>query len=43
MLQSDILAFRLPGKNAYFIGQIDDFNLYINVLRLYTAAERLKT
>jgi transposase InsO family protein len=35
MWQSDILTFRLAGKNAYLIGYIDDFSRYITGLGFY--------
>ena len=33
--QSDIMTFRLAGKNAYLIGYIDDYSRYITSLGLY--------
>lgn len=33
--QSDIMTFRLAGKNAYVIGYMDDYSRYITSLRLY--------
>ncbi len=35
MWQSDILTFRLAGKNAYLIGYIDDYSRYITDLGFY--------
>ncbi len=35
MWQSDILTFRLAGKNAYLIGFIDDYSRYITGLGFY--------
>jgi len=35
MWQSDILTFRLAGKNAYLIGYIDDYSRYITGLGFY--------
>jgi transposase InsO family protein len=33
--QSDIMCFRLAGRNAYIIGYIDDYSRYITGLGLY--------
>jgi transposase InsO family protein len=33
--QSDILTFRLAGKNAYLIGYIDDYSRYITSLQMF--------
>jgi len=44
--QSDIMTFRLAGRNAYLIGFIDDYSRYITSLGLYrsqTAALVLET
>lgn len=44
--QSDIMTFRLAGRNAYLIGFIDDYSRYITGLGLYrsqTAAQVLET
>lgn len=44
--QSDIMTFRLAGRNAYLIGFIDDYSRYITSLGLYrsqTAAHVLET
>ena len=44
--QSDIMTFRLAGRNAYLIGFIDDYSRYIVSLGLYrsqTAAHVLET
>ena len=44
--QSDIMTFRLAGRNAYLIGFIDDYSRYITGLGLYrsqTAAHVLET
>jgi transposase InsO family protein len=35
MWQSDILTFRLGGKNAYLIGFMDDYSRYITGMELY--------
>jgi transposase InsO family protein len=35
MWQSDILTFRLSGKNAYLIGYLDDYSRYITSLGFY--------
>jgi transposase InsO family protein len=35
MWQSDIMTFRLAGKNAYLIGYIDDYSRYITGLGFY--------
>ena len=35
MWQSDILTFRLAGKNAYLIGYLDDYSRYITGLGFY--------
>lgn len=35
MWQSDIMTFRLAGKNAYLIGFIDDYSRYITGLGFY--------
>lgn len=35
MWQSDILTFRLAGKNAYLIGYLDDYSRYITSLGFY--------
>ena len=46
MWQSDIMTFRLAGRNAYLIGFIDDYSRYITSLGLYrsqTAALVLET
>ena len=44
--QSDIMTFRLAGRNAYLIGFMDDYSRYITCLGLYrsqTAAHVLET
>jgi len=44
--QSDIMTFRLGGRNAYLIGYIDDYSRYITGLGLHrsqTAAHVLET
>ncbi len=44
--QSDIMTFRLAGRNAYLIGFLDDYSRYITSLSLYrsqTAAHVLET
>jgi transposase InsO family protein len=44
--QSDIMTFRLAGRNAYLIGFLDDYSRYITGLGLYrsqTAAHVLET
>jgi transposase len=44
--QSDIMTFRLSGRNAYLIGFLDDYSRYITSLGLYrsqTAAHVLET
>jgi transposase InsO family protein len=44
--QSDIMTFRLAGRNAYLIGFLDDYSRYITSLGLYrsqTAAQVLET
>jgi transposase InsO family protein len=44
--QSDIMTFRLAGRNAYLIGFMDDYSRYITGLGLYrsqTAAHVLET
>ncbi len=44
--QSDIMTFRLAGRNAYLIGYLDDYSRYITSLGLYrsqTAAHVLET
>ena len=44
--QSDIMTFRLAGRNAYLIGFMDDYSRYITALGLYrsqTAAHVLET
>jgi transposase InsO family protein len=44
--QSDIMTFRLAGRNAYLIGFLDDYSRYITCLGLYrsqTAAHVLET
>ena len=44
--QSDIMTFRLAGRNAYLIGFLDDYSRYITSLGLYrsqTAAHVLET
>lgn len=44
--QSDIMTFRLAGRNAYLIGFLDDYSRYITALGLYrsqTAAHVLET
>jgi transposase InsO family protein len=44
--QSDILTFRLAGKNAYLIGFMDDYSRYVTALGLYrsqTAEHVLET
>jgi transposase InsO family protein len=44
--QSDIMTFRLAGRNAYLIGYLDDYSRYITGLGLYrsqTAAHVLET
>ena len=33
--QSDIMTFRLAGRNAYLIGYLDDYSRYITALGLY--------
>jgi transposase InsO family protein len=46
MWQSDIMTFRLAGRNAYLIGFMDDYSRYITSLGLYrsqTAAHVLET
>lgn len=46
MWQSDIMSFRLGGKQAYLIGYIDDYSRYITGLGLYrsqTAEHVLET
>ena len=46
MWQSDIMCFRLGGKNAYLIGYIDDYSRFITGLGLYysqTAQNVLET
>ena len=46
MWQSDIMTFRLAGRNAYLIGFMDDYSRYITALGLYrsqTAAHVLET
>jgi transposase InsO family protein len=35
MWQSDIMTFRLAGKNAYLIGYLDDYSRYITGLGFY--------
>jgi len=35
MWQSDIMTFRLGGRNAYLIGYLDDYSRYITALGLY--------
>jgi transposase InsO family protein len=35
MWQSDIMTFRLGGRNAYLIGYLDDYSRYITGLGLY--------
>jgi transposase InsO family protein len=35
MWQSDILTFRLAGKNAYLIGYLDDYSRYVTGLGFY--------
>lgn len=35
MWQSDIMTFRLGGRNAYLIGYLDDYSRYIIALGLY--------
>jgi len=35
MWQSDILTFRLAGKNAYLIGYLDDYSRYITGMGFY--------
>ena len=43
--QSDIMTFRLAGRNAYLIGYLDDYSRYITSLGLYrsqTAAHVLE-
>jgi len=35
MWQSDIMTFRLGGRNAYLIGYLDDYSRYITTLGLY--------
>ena len=35
MWQSDIMTFRLAGRNAYLIGYLDDYSRYITALGLY--------
>ena len=44
--QSDIMTFRLAGRNAYLIGFMDDYSRYVTALGLYrsqTAAHVLET
>jgi transposase InsO family protein len=44
--QSDIMTFRLAGRNAYLIGYLDDYSRYITSLGLYrsqTAVHVLET
>ena len=44
--QSDIMTFRLAGRNAYLIGFMDDYSRYITAMGLYrsqTAAHVLET
>ncbi len=44
--QSDIMTFRLAGKNAYLIGYIDDYSRYITSLGLFrsqTASNVIET
>ncbi len=44
--QSDIMTFRLAGRNAYLIGFLDDYSRYITSLSLYrsqTAAHVIET
>ena len=44
--QSDIMTFRLAGRNAYLIGFMDDYSRYITGMGLYssqTAAHVLQT
>ncbi|MGD9193481.1 MAG: IS481 family transposase [Desulfobacterales bacterium] len=44
--QSDIMTFRLAGRNAYLIGYLDDYSRYITSLGLFrsqTAAHVLET
>jgi len=44
--QSDIMTFRLAGRNAYLIGYLDDYSRYITCLGLYrsqTAAHVLES
>jgi len=44
--QSDIMTFRLAGRNAYLIGYIDDYSRYITGMGLYrsqTAAHVIET
>jgi len=46
MWQSDIMTFRLAGRNAYLIGYLDDYSRYITALGLYrsqTAEHVLET
>lgn len=46
MWQSDILTFRLAGKNAYLIGYLDDYSRYITGLgfcRSQTAENVIET
>ena len=46
MWQSDIMTFRLAGRNAYLIGYLDDYSRYITGLDLYrsqTAAHVIET
>ena len=46
MWQSDIMTFRLAGRNAYLIGFMDDYSRYITTLGLYrsqTAEHVLET
>jgi transposase InsO family protein len=46
MWQSDIMTFRLAGRNAYLIGFMDDYSRYITALGLYrsqTAEHVLET
>jgi transposase InsO family protein len=46
MRQSDILTFRLAGKNAYLIGYLDDYSRYIKGLefcRSQTAEHVIET
>ncbi len=41
MWQSDILTFRLAGKNAYLIGYLDDYSRYITGLGFYRSQTAL--